>query len=218
MRVSLRSMLPLQSIMSRKKIFYIVFFSALVLAFFAALAIAVPGYFKPPHSPIGVVQPFSMINQDGKTVTDQVATGKVNAVNFFFTTCRSVCPKMNNNLRPVYDEFKNNPGFLLLSFTSDPERDSAARLKHYADSMQVDTNKWIFLTGRKDSLYALARNSYKIDDPKNYVNNIDDDFIHTQFIALVNKEGEVVGIYDGIKPSEVGQMTVEIRKLLKEQP
>lgn len=202
--------------MSRKRIFYIVFFTILVFGFFGALALVVPGFIKPKIPPIGTVQPFSFTNQDGKTVTEKDVAGKVTAVNFFFTTCKTVCPIMNNNLKPVYDQFKNEADFLTLSFTSDPETDSVAQLKHYADSMGVDTRKWIFLTGRKDSLYALARHSYKIDDPKNFVANINDDFLHTQFIALVNRKGEVVRIYDGIKNSEVSQMATDIKKLLND--
>ena len=74
----------------------------------------------------------------------------------------------------------------------------------------------MFFTGRKDSLYSTARHSFKIDDPANFVQNIKDDFLHTQFIALVNRKGEVVKIYDGIKKSEVTEMEAEISKLLKE--
>lgn len=202
--------------MTKKKIFYILFFGALVLGFIGFLAIAVPGYFSKSPPPIGIVQPFTMTNQDGHQFTDKETRGKVTAVSFFFTTCTSVCPRMNNNLRPVYDQFKTDPGFLMLSFTSDPERDSVSKLKRYADSLHVDTRKWIFLTGRKDSLYGLARNSFKIDDPKNYVTRMEDDFLHTQFIALVNRKGEVVAIYDGIKQTEIGQMTEKIKVLLKE--
>jgi protein SCO1/2 len=202
--------------MSKKSVFYIVFFVALVIGFFGFLNYALPGFVKPKMPPIGTVQPFAFINQDGKYVTEKDIEGKVVAVNFFFTTCKSVCPKMNNNLMAVYKKFQSEPDFLLLSHTSDPERDSVAVLKHYADSLKVDTKKWIFLTGRKDSLYNAARHSYKIDDPANFVQNIDDDFLHTQFIALVNKKGEVVKIYDGIKPSEVKEMELDIPKLLKE--
>ena len=202
--------------MSRKQVFYILFFGVLLLAFFFALASVIPGFTKTQLPPISKVEPFSFTNQDGRTVTEQITSGKVTAVNFFFTSCKSVCPRMNNNLKPVYEKFRNEPGFLILSFTCDPLRDSAARLKHYADSMRLDTRKWIFLTGRKDSLYRLARHSYQLDDPKNFVQNIDDDFLHTQFIALVNKKGEVVKIYDGIKPSEMEQMASEITRLLKE--
>jgi protein SCO1 len=202
--------------MSRKRVFYIAFFTALVVGFFAFISYAVPGFIKPKIQPIGIVQPFAFINQDGQTITEKDIRGKVVAVNFFFTTCKGICPKMSNNLLPIHERFKNEPGFLILSHTCDPERDSASVLKHYADSLKADTRRWIFLTGRKDSLYTAARHSYKIDDPANFVQNINDDFLHTQFIALVNKRGEVVKIYDGIKPSEMKEMETEIPKLLNE--
>ena len=208
--------LPNNQLMSRKRIFYVVCFAVLVLGFFFTLSFMIPNFMKPGVPPIGTVQPFRFTYQDGQAVTDRDLAGKVFAVNFFFTTCKTVCPRMNNNLKPVYEAFKNEDGFRILSFTCDPARDSAAALKHYADSMQVDTRKWIFLTGRKDSLYEAARESFRIDDPKNYVQHIEDDFLHTQFIALVNRKGEVVKIYDGIKPSEVQEMQGRIKKLLKE--
>ena len=202
--------------MSRKKIFYVGFFTFIVLAFFAFIAYAIPGFIKPHMPPIGTVQPFAFMNQDGKHITEKDIQGKVVAVNFFFTTCKGICPKMSNNLLPIHEKFKNEPDFLILSHTCDPERDSVGVLKHYADSLKVDTNKWIFLTGRKDSLYNMARHSYKIDDPANFVQNISDDFLHTQFIALVNTKGDVVKIYDGIKPSEMKEMEKDITRLLKE--
>ncbi|GAB4093273.1 SCO family protein [Flaviaesturariibacter terrae] len=201
--------------MSRKRLYYLVFFTLLFLGFVGALAVAVPEFFHNRIPPISVVQPFTFTDQDGRPFTEKNIEGKVVAVNFFFTTCKSVCPKMNNNLKPVYEAFRGEKDFLLLSHTSDPERDSAAVLKHYADSLGVNTKQWIFLTGRKDSLYRAARLSYKIDDPNNSVANIDDDFLHTQFVALVNKEGNVVKIYDGLKPGELAEMETEIRKLLK---
>jgi protein SCO1/2 len=83
--------------------------------------------------------------------------------------------------------------------------------------MKVDKNKWIFLTGRKDSLYSAARNSYLLDDPNNNVGNINDQFMHTQFIALVDKFGNVRGqIYDALKPDEVRLLEENIKVLLKE--
>ena len=202
--------------MSRKRLFYIIFFSVLVVGFFLFLSFVIPEFVHPKTRPISEVQPFSFTNQDGQTITDKDVKGKVTAVNFFFTTCKTVCPRMNNNLLPVYEAFKNEKDFLLLSFTSDPQRDSASVLKKYADSLKVDTRKWVFITGRKDSLYSAARHSYAIDDPKNFVTNIDDDFLHTQFVALVNKKGEVVQVYDGIKSSEISQMQERIKTLLKE--
>jgi protein SCO1/2 len=83
--------------------------------------------------------------------------------------------------------------------------------------MKVDTRKWIFLTGRKDSLYNAARVSYTIDDPANNLKNMDDQFIHSQFWALVNKKGDVIKIYDGLKESEVKSLIKAAGKLLKEK-
>jgi len=123
---------------------------------------------------------------------------------------------MNNEVKKVYEHFKTEKEFLILSHTSDPGTDSSERLKRYADSMGVTTNNWLFLTGRKDSLYRQARLSYKIDDPNNSVQNIDDDFLHTQFLALVNKKGEVVKIYDGLKEGEVTELIKDADRLLKE--
>lgn len=202
--------------MSKKSIFYFVFFTVLVLGFYVALSSVIPGFNKKRFPPISKVEPFAFTNQDGKRFTNEDMKGKVAVVNYFFTTCTSVCPRMNNNLKPIYQGLENEPDVLFLSFTSDPLRDSAARLKHYADSMGVNTAKWIFLTGQKDSLYNTARYSFKIDDPDNFVAGNTVDFLHTQFVALVNKKGEVVKIYDGIKPSELKAMNSDIKNLLSE--
>lgn len=123
---------------------------------------------------------------------------------------------MNNNMKKIYEQFKNEKDFLILSHTCDPERDSSQQLKQYADSMGVSGTNWIFLTGRKDSLYYQARLSYQIDDPKNNLKFIEDDFLHTQFWALVNKKGEVKKVYDGLKESEINQLARAIKKMLKE--
>lgn len=203
--------MPQKRDMSKKGIFYIGFFVVLIGVFY----VVVRKWIK-PNDTISVVQPFSFTSQDGKPVTNRDVAGKVYVVEYFFTTCSGICPMMNNNMRKVYDAFKNEKDFLILSHTSDPERDSALQLKKYADSMQVDTRQWIFLTGRKDSLYKMARVSYTIDDPANNLRDIKDDFIHTQFWALVNKRGEVKKIYDGLKESEVKAMIRQIRKMLNE--
>jgi len=202
--------------MSKKQIFYLAFFGVLVVGFFIVLLVLIPGFAKPRFPPIGSVQSFAFTNQDGTTVTDRDMQGKVVAVEYFFTTCTGICPRLNNNMRKVYNEFKSEEDFLILSHTCDPATDSVVRLKKYADSMQVNTKKWQFLTGRKDSLYYMARESYKIDDPANNPQNIEDDFLHTQFIALVNREGEVTKIYDGLKQSELSEMSKEIKRLLKD--
>ena len=201
--------------MSRKRIFYILFFVVLFLSFVWAMSIVIPGFTKTNIPPISQVTPFTFTTQDGKTFTEKDMLGKVTAVEYFFTTCNGICPRMNNNMRVVYNQFKDEKDFLILSHTSDPEVDTPAKLKRFADSMQVNTKQWVFLTGRKDSLYNMARHAYKIDDPANNLTTIEDDFLHTQFVALVNRQGDVVKIYDALKPSEMKQMAGEIKKLLK---
>lgn len=202
--------------MSKRQIFYLLFFGLLVVGFFIILLVVIPGFAKPRFPAIGTVQSFSFTNQDGKVVTDRDIQGKVVAVEYFFTTCTGICPRLNNNMKKVYDEYKDENRFLILSHTCDPGTDSVSRLKRYSDSMNINTDRWQFLTGRKDSLYFMARESYKIDDPANNPQNIEDDFLHTQFIALVNKEGEVTKIYDGLKQSEMNEMKKEIKRLLKD--
>lgn len=203
--------------MNRKTIFYIVFFAILVVGFYLTMSFLVPGFGKSKLEPIGKVQPFAFTNQDGKTITEKDVTGKVLVVEYFFTSCKTWCPIMNSNMMLVYDRYKDRDDFLILSHTSDPGTDSAARLKKYSDSLRVNTAKWIFLTGTKDSLYKQARYSYHIDDPNNYPLGNDVDFIHSQFFSLVDKKGIVRNIYEGNQKGDVERMMKEIDVLLKEK-
>lgn len=166
---------------------------------------------------LSYVKPFHFTNQDGQPVTDADLTNKITVVEYFFTTCKGICPKLNTNMKDVYLQFKDEPDFQIFSHTCNPGTDSVPVLKHYADSLKVDTKKWVFITGRKDSLYQMARNSYLLDDPKNNVEKLEDQFIHTQFFALVDRHGKVRGkIYDGLKAVEVQQLKRDISRLLKE--
>ena len=203
--------------MSRKTIFYIIFFAVLVIGFYLTMSVLIPGFGKSRVEPIGRVQPFSFTNQDGRIMTEKEVAGKVFVAEYFFTTCKTWCPIMHNNMRLVYDRYKNENDFLILSHTSDPATDSAARLKKYADSLNVNTSKWIFLTGTKDSLYKQARYSYRIDDPNNNPLSSEVDFIHSQFFSLVDKKGVVRNIYEGNQKGDVERMIKEINVLLKEK-
>jgi len=200
--------------MSKKGWLYTAFFVSLALVFYAVLVNTIPGFTKRGVAPISFVRPFKFINQDGQPVTQENVKGKVFVAAYFFTTCKGICPRMNYNLKTVYEELKAEPDFLLLSHTCDPETDSVPQLKKYVDSLGVDTRKWIFLTGRKDSLYSMARLSYTIDDPANNVKSIDDDFLHTQFWALIDRNGDVRKIYDGLDDRDVKKLIGDARKLL----
>lgn len=202
--------------MNKKLIIYISFFVVLTAGFLYFVYAGTDNW-KQKLPVLSRVKPFEFTNQDGVHFNQRDMQGKVCVVEYFFTTCKGICPELNSNMRTVYNEFKDKPDFMIISHTSDPERDSASVLKHYADSLQIDTRKWVFLTGRKDSLYSSARYSYLLDDPKNSVDKIEDQFIHTQFFALVDRNGLVRGqIYDGLKESELKLLKKHIGLLLKE--
>jgi protein SCO1 len=188
------------------------------------------------------IQNFSFTNQNGKKITEKDVDGKVFVAEYFFTTCKGICPKMNTNMRRVYDNYKNETGFMILSHTCMPETDSVPVLKKYeakmllgklvenagggfhlntdssilAAPLPVNSN-WHFVTGNKAALYDIARHSYLIDNNKTDTSvKIDDQFIHTQFFALVDKQARLRGIYDGLKEDEIQKLLKDIKGLLKE--
>jgi protein SCO1/2 len=209
---------PINSMGMNKKRWYLAgFFVILILGFYFVMAKVIPGYTEVQLPVLSYVHPFSFTNQDGKKITEKDVTGKVYVAEYFFTTCKGICPKMNANVGKIFREYSGEPDFRILSHTVDPETDTVARMKRYADSLGADPAKWWFLTGRKDSLYNMARGSYLLDDSKNNSTNIDEQFIHTQFIALVDKAGRVRKIYDSLKKDELEELEKDIRKLLKEK-
>jgi protein SCO1/2 len=189
------------------------------------------------------VENFSFINQDGKKITERTVEDKVYVVEYFFTSCKGICPIMNANMRRVYEAFKDEPGFMILSHTCMPETDSVPLLKAYEEKMingklvknadgsykieydsttqknQKPNLNWNFVTGDKALLYKMARQSYGIDNGKPDSTQImKDQFIHTQFFALVDKQRRVRGmVYDGLNNDEVDKLIKDIKGLLKEK-
>jgi protein SCO1 len=204
--------------MKKKRILYLaLFFVLLFVGFYYALGRIIPGFGEPVLPVLSNVPAFAFSDQEGKPITDKNLEGKVYVAEYFFTTCRGICPKLNTNMKDIAKDFAAEADFRILSYTVDPETDSVARMKVYSDSIGADPTRWFFLTGRKDSLYHLARNGYLLDDPKNNLTNINEQFLHTQFLALVDKGGRVRKIYDGLKKDELADLEKDIRTLLKEK-
>jgi len=202
----------------KKSTFYIVFFSVLLISFWFALNKYTNWFNQSKLSKRGTVQPFQLINQDSASFTNADMLGKVCVAEYFFTTCAGICPKMNKNMKDIYETFKDQSDFLIVSHTCQPEIDTLPLLRAYSKKMDANNRKWAFLTGNKDVLYKLARFSYGLDDPKNAVANIEDDFIHTQFFALIDKNGNVRGgVYDGLKKDEIEKLKEDIKGLLQEK-
>lgn len=202
--------------MKKKLLLYSFLFIVLICGFFAFI-FGGNDLWRAKLPVLSYVQPFSFTDQRGLNITQQDVNGKVYVAEYFFSTCKGICPRMNNNLKEVYDKFSDRDDLLILSHTVDPEGDSVERLKAYGDSLGVQPGRWLFLTGRKDSLYHAARVSYLLDDPENSKQHITEQFIHTQFFALVDRIGRVRGIYDGLKKDELNKLTKDIDEVLKEK-
>ena len=182
---------------------------------------------------------FSFTDHNGNSLTQKNVEGKVYVSEYFFTTCKGICPKMNANMRRVFESYKDESDFLILSHTCMPETDSVPVLKAYEEKMlkgkltrkpdgsysfngemdqpSAENKNWFFLTGDKSDLYGMARKGYMIDNGAPDTAQISDQFIHTQFFALVDKRRRLRGIYDGLKSDEVDQMLKDIRSLLEEK-
>jgi protein SCO1/2 len=199
----------------KKKILWIAGFFILLMGVFYYFLFAGTDYYKAKLPVLTYVKDFSFTDQDGKQLRQRDLADKVYVTEYFFTTCKGICPKMNMNMRTIYQQYKAEPGFAIVSHTCMPEVDSVPLLKSYARNIGAGAN-WHFVTGSKDSLYQMARQSYLLDNEKNNSINIKDQFIHTQFFALVDKEGRVRGVYDGLKKDEIDKLSGDIKELLKE--
>lgn len=161
-----------------------------------------------------VIENFKMKNQEGEEVNLGAWENKIVVVDFFFTHCPAICPKMTRNLKRVQSAFAKDNGLAMASFSVDPERDSVARLKQYATQFEIENKNWNLLTGSKKEIYRLARKSFSIiaTDGDGGPN----DFIHSEKLILVDTQKKIRGFYDGTSEKEVTQLINDIKKLKNE--
>ncbi len=162
---------------------------------------------------------FEFTNQNGKQISNKDVKGKVFVVEYFFTTCGTICPAMNKQMQRVQIAHSEEKNFKILSFTVDPDVDDVKQMKLYAEGHHADDNQWWFLTGEKDKLYALARKSFFVLKPAEAQNLGDagSDFIHTNNFVLVDQKMRIRGYYDGTNEVEVDQLIKDIGLLLNEK-
>lgn len=173
---------------------------------------------------IGPVPAFELTDQNDKKISDTDYLGKVYVVEFFFSTCPTICPKMNQSMLQLQEAFYGNPNFGLASITIDPEHDTAAVLKEHADLLGVKHYNWHFLTGDKEYIYNLANKGFNLYAGEN--NKAAGGFEHSGLFALVDKEGKIrcrkdaqgnpILYYDGLEASGVEAIKEDIKKLLEE--
>lgn len=167
---------------------------------------------------------FTLINQDGDTVTREDMLGKIYVADFFFTRCPTICPAMQFSMLRLQNRFVDYNDFALVSHSVDPLFDTPEVLNTYAEELGADLSNWTFLTGEKDSIYKLAYEGY-------FVNAMEDDgapggFLHSEYLVLVDKEGRIRsgldddgnirGVYDGTSDHDVGELIDDIKVLMAE--
>jgi protein SCO1/2 len=157
---------------------------------------------------------FSLINQNGKTITQEDYKDKIYVADFFFTTCQTICPIMTDHMVEVQNKLKNDSEIMLLSHSVTPEIDSVAQLKKYALKKGVDDTKWNLVTGEKKEIYKLARKSYLA--VKTDGNGDEYDMIHTENFILVDKKKRIRGFYDGTNNLDIQQLLKDIEILKRE--
>ena len=157
---------------------------------------------------------FSLLNQNGKTITQIDYNNKIYVADFFFTTCQTICPIMTDHMSLIQQEILNDDDVMLLSHSVTPEIDSVAQLKRYALKKGVNDKKWNLVTGDKRQIYELARKSYLA--VKDNGNGDAYDMIHTENFMLVDKKRQIRGFYDGTNAEDIERLLADIKSLKKE--
>lgn len=168
------------------------------------------------------VPDFSFTDQNQKTITNKDFEGKVYVVEFFFTTCPTICPIMTENMKKIQDEFLGNPKVGIASFSIDPEKDSPQVLKEYAQEKGITKPQWHLLTGEKEKIFKLANEGFNV-----YVGENEEaagGFEHSGLFALIDQEGNIrsrmdehgnpIIYYDGLEDKGIQMLKEDIKKLL----
>jgi|SaaInl0LU_22_DNA_1037365.scaffolds.fasta_scaffold33409_1 protein SCO1/2 len=158
---------------------------------------------------------FNLLNQLGEVVTQNTFNDKIYITDFFFTTCPGICPKMTGNMAKVQEAFINDSEVLLLSHSVMPKTDSVAVLKTYAKNNQVIDDKWHLVTGDKNDIYSLGRDSYFVENDLGEPKSIED-FLHTENFLLIDKNKHIRGIYNGLNRASIVQLITDVKALKNE--
>lgn len=160
------------------------------------------------------IAPFQFVDQDSAIITNKTLDGKIYVADFFFTTCRTICPIMKTQMLRVYEATKDYPDVLIVSHTIDPDYDTVALLHDFAKRLGVESSRWHFVTGKQDSIYKIAQTSYfataLVDKTE------PDGFIHSGAFLLIDKQRRIRGKYDGTKKEDVDRLVEDIQRLRKE--
>lgn len=164
-----------------------------------------------PHT----IADFQFVDQDSNIVTNETFKGQVYVADFFFTSCPTICPVMKQQMLRVYEAYEDNPEVAILSHTIDPEYDTVAVLKDFANKLGVSSDKWHFVTGDKEEIYNIGETSYMV--VANEDENAPGGFIHSGAFLLIDKKGRIRGVYDGTVPEQVDILINDIKRLTQKK-
>ena len=177
---------------------------------------------SPELAIIGKVPDYSFINQNKKMITNETYKGKVYVVEFFFTTCPSICPIMNKNMVKIQDKYFGNPKLGIASFSIDPVTDTPEVLKVYADQYNITNPNWHMLTGDKEAIYKLANSGFNLYVGEN--SEVEGGFEHSGFFALIDQNGNIrsrldenknpIIYYNGLDDEGIQMIKEDIKLLL----
>lgn len=163
------------------------------------------------------VPPFAFLDQDSNLVTDESTKDRILVVDFFFTTCRSICPRMSKEMQQLQFKLSDRAynQVLFLSHTVDPEHDTPPVLKEYARQLEADTARWKFLTGDATTIYRQGNLGYLLSAMRDSASA--EEFVHSPNFVLVDKRKHIRGIYDGTRTSSVDSLASDIKMLIAEE-
>lgn len=161
------------------------------------------------------IEEFELTNQNNEIFNSRKNKDKIWVLNYFFTSCPVVCPKMMKNMQELHNMIRQEDDIVLLSFTVDPKRDTPERLKKYTERFNIDDEKWHLLTGDKKLLYRLARKSFLLAATDG--NGDEHDFIHSENFVIVDKNQTIRNILKGTAEDADLQVLKVINKIKKNE-
>lgn len=157
------------------------------------------------------IAPFVFRDQDSALINNETVKGKIYVADFFFTSCRTICPKMKAQMLRVYEATAEMNDVVILSHTIDPEYDDVTRLHDFAERLGVESKRWHFLTGVRDSIFKIAQTSYFATAMADEAEP--DGYIHSGAFLLIDKQGRIRGKYDGTVAKDVDKLIADIKRL-----
>lgn len=155
------------------------------------------------------IEKFSLIDQNGEGFNEQNLKGKVNVVNFMFTTCRGICPRLSVEMKALSSSFSRYEAFSLLSISVDPERDTPDQLKAWFEKQGVKDDRWTFVTGQRKDIKDLLEKQFLVGLP-------DDPNVHSDRFMLLDRENVIQGTYQLSRPETLEALKKDILELLKQ--